>query len=107
MGHCCSNVNPLRSNFEDCCPAPDGTNDCSIVYPVGVNDPEPDRLPVLSVVAPMVQVFSTNGDGNIETLDAALYLTDYANADPMTDLNLDTIQTTDDMSIFLESYSGE
>ncbi|KAA0213150.1 MAG: hypothetical protein DYG94_13105 [Leptolyngbya sp. PLA3] len=34
--HCRSNVNPLRSNFDDCCPAPDGTNYCQILYPVGV-----------------------------------------------------------------------
>ncbi|KAA0217404.1 MAG: hypothetical protein DYG94_00710 [Leptolyngbya sp. PLA3] len=48
-----------------------------------------------------------NGDGNIETLDAALYITDYTKADAMTDLNLDTIQSTDDMGIFLDSYAGE
>lgn len=48
-----------------------------------------------------------NGDGNVETLDAALYLTDYTNADAMTDLNLDTAQTADDMAIFLYSYAGE
>ncbi|MCE7970000.1 MAG: hypothetical protein DYG94_14810 [Leptolyngbya sp. PLA3] len=48
-----------------------------------------------------------NGDGNVETLDAVLYLTDYTNADAMTDLNLDTAQTADDMAIFLYSYAGE
>ena len=203
--HCRSNVNPLRSNFDDCCPAPDGTNYCSILYPVGINDPEPDRLPVLSVVAPMAHVFSTNGDGvvgesngdfamtadgtsfvapqvagivglmlrvnpdlsfwevkhilqvtatdlkvevapnvyehvgydrytgygmvnarkaveyvkkytlpadwngdgSVETLDAAQYIIDYTNADVMSDLNLDTTQNTDDMTIFLNSYAGQ
>lgn len=48
-----------------------------------------------------------NGDGNIETLDAALYLIDYTNAHAMTDLNLDAVQTTDDVTIFLNSYAGE
>ena len=48
-----------------------------------------------------------NGDGNVETLDAALYITDYSNADAMTDLNLDDLQTADDMSIFLDSYAGQ
>ncbi|MCL4221391.1 MAG: hypothetical protein KJZ65_08470 [Phycisphaerales bacterium] len=46
-----------------------------------------------------------NGDGKVETLDAALFLTDYTNtnADAMTDVDLDTTLTTDDMSIFLDS----
>lgn len=48
-----------------------------------------------------------NGDGHVETLDAALYLIDYTNADAMTDLHLDTIQTTDDLTIFLDSYAGQ
>ncbi|GAB4385644.1 MAG: hypothetical protein Kow0022_12360 [Phycisphaerales bacterium] len=47
-----------------------------------------------------------NGDGNVETLDAVQYTVDYTNADPMTDLNLDTTHTTDDMAIFLNSYTG-
>ncbi|MCL4221410.1 MAG: S8 family serine peptidase [Phycisphaerales bacterium] len=196
--HCRSNVNPLRSTFDDCCPAPGGPNYCQILYPVGINDPDPNRLPMLSVVAPMADIFGTsgdgiveqsnngfamtadgtsfvapqiagiiglmlrvnpdlslwevrhilevtatdltvrtgqntfdyvgydrftghglvnarkhslpadwNGDGHIETLDAAFYLIDYTNADAMTDLNLDTIQTTDDVAIFLDSYAGE
>ncbi|GAB4387164.1 MAG: hypothetical protein Kow0022_18490 [Phycisphaerales bacterium] len=48
-----------------------------------------------------------NGDGNIETLDAVMFATDYANADAMTDLNLDTAQTSDDMAVFMNSYVGE
>jgi len=47
-----------------------------------------------------------NGDGEVAPIDAVLYNADYAAADPMTDLNLDTAQTTDDMAIFLDSYAG-
>lgn len=200
--HCRSNVNPLRSSLH---PIPPDVDYCEILYPIGLEDPEPDRLPVLSVVAPMAHVFGSsgdgivgqsnndfamtsdgtsfvapqiagiiglmlrvnpdlmlaevrhilevtatdlnlrigentfdyvgydrftghglvnarkaveytrkhylpadwNGDGHVETLDAALYLIDYTNADAMTDLNLDTIQTTDDVGIFLDSYAGQ
>lgn len=48
-----------------------------------------------------------NGDGNVETIDAVLYITDCTNADAMTDLNLDTAQTADDMAIFMSAYAGE
>ena len=48
-----------------------------------------------------------NGDGNVETLDAGQYTIDYTNADAMTDLNLDTTQSADDMAIFLDSYAGD
>lgn len=46
------------------------------------------------------------GDGQVETLDAALFLVDYTNADAMTDLNLDAAQTADDLGVFLDSYAG-
>ncbi|MCL4222199.1 MAG: hypothetical protein KJZ65_12615 [Phycisphaerales bacterium] len=46
-------------------------------------------------------------DWNIETLDAALYLIDYTNADVTSDLNRDTIQTAGDLTIFLDSHAGQ
>ncbi len=198
--HCWSKINPPLSNFDDCCPAPDGTDWCDLYYPqpwpVGA---EVDRLPVLSVVAPMEDMFSTwadgvegesnedfdtfvdgtsivppqiagivalmlkadpeltfeevkhilevtatditcapatvgydkytgfglvnaraaveyvlkqglpadwNGDGDIGPIDPVMYVADYAAGDPMTDLDLDTTQTTDDMTIFIDSYTN-
>jgi subtilisin family serine protease len=47
-----------------------------------------------------------NGDGSIGPIDPVLFIADYAAGDPMADLNLDTAQTADDMTIFLESYAG-
>ncbi len=196
--HCRSMVNPLVSDFDDCCPAPNGVNYCDAYDPFLMGGPEP-RLPIISVVAPMVDTFSTwgdgvvgtsnddfqlpgdgnssvppqvagiialmlkadpdltfdevkhilevtatditnspatsgydrhtgyglvnaraaleyvlkmglpadwNGDGDIGPIDPVLYVADYAAGDPMTDLDLDTTQTADDMTIFIDSYNN-
>ncbi|MBX3321749.1 MAG: S8 family serine peptidase [Phycisphaeraceae bacterium] len=61
---CRSRINPLRSNvyIEPCCPLQD-ENWCNAYYPSLPEGADPDRLPVLSVVAPMSHVFGTWGDG--------------------------------------------
>lgn len=66
--HCWSRVNPLVTNFADCCPAPDETGWCDLYYPEPWPEgAETDRLPVLSVVAPMDDMFSTWADGVVGT----------------------------------------
>ena len=47
-----------------------------------------------------------DGDGLVAPIDAVLYAVDLAAGNAMTDLNLDATQTADDMTIFLESYTG-
>ncbi|GAB4383940.1 MAG: hypothetical protein Kow0022_05050 [Phycisphaerales bacterium] len=79
----------------------------AILYAAGA-DPETWTFPSNNVRARVISIATDwNGDGSVETLDAAQYIIDYTNADVMSDLNLDTTQTTDDMTIFLNSYAGQ
>jgi subtilisin family serine protease len=47
-----------------------------------------------------------NGDGSVGPLDPVLYIADFVTGEMTADLDLDADQTTDDMTIFLDSYAG-